>query len=213
MRSWILPVALAAAAWPAAARADQCQLVDDAVATKALAKLANHPKVIQFCEPCGDKAPGEPAIATKVAKERDTDGAYQVVIDRREVDLAYTYVQTGIERYENVAALAGCPTSGVSPSLKVDSATPTGVLITADETPVPRTQEIVITPPAPPAPPPPAITYIVSHESIGWLPILLACSATSGLWMLGMIALVRRRRVADMRPRAIALVDESKRRE
>src|SRR6267154_4910751 len=136
MRSWTIPAALVAVLVPAAAYADQCQLVDDGVASRALEKLAGHPKVIAFCEPCGDTAPGEPAVATKVAKERDTDGAYQVVIDRREVDLAYTYVQTGVDRYDNVAMLAGCPVSGVSPSLKVDPSTPTGVLITADETPV-----------------------------------------------------------------------------
>ena len=122
-------------------------------------------------------------------------------------------MQTADERYDNLAALAGCPTSGVSPSLHVDSATPTGVLITAsDETP-PREIEI---PPARPArePVPPAnVTYIVTHEPTNWLPILLACAATSGLWMLGTIALLRRRRAADMRPRAIALVDESKKRD
>jgi hypothetical protein len=206
MRSWTIPAALVAVLVPAAARADQCQLVDADVAARAVAALANHPKVIQFCEPCGDKAPGEVAVASRVEKERDTSGDYQIVIDRREVDLAYTYVQTGPNKFENVAELAGCPTSGVSPSLKVDDATPTGVLITADATPV----QVAAPPPPPPPAPPPTITYVYEQASLDWLPILLACSATSGLWMLGTLLLVRRRRIA-MRPRAVALVDRNQR--
>ena len=57
MRSWTLPLLLAVAALPSLAHADQCQLIDDEVANRALAALKGHPKVIQFCEPCGDKTP------------------------------------------------------------------------------------------------------------------------------------------------------------
>jgi hypothetical protein len=206
MKVWI-PLAFAVAVLPSIARADQCQLVDDEVATRALAALKGNPKVIQFCEPCGDKAPGEPVVANRVAKQRDVSGDYEVTIDRREVDLAYTYVQTGLERYENVAALAGCPASGVSPSLHVAAAS-TGELITADATPV----HVQLAPTEPP-PTPPQVTYVVETRtaSPSLMTILLACLACSGLWALAAVVLIRRRKIVAMRPRAVELVDRAKR--
>jgi hypothetical protein len=206
MRSWTLPLLLAVAALPSLAHADQCQLIDDEVANRALAALKGHPKVIQFCEPCGDKAPGEPVVADRVAKTRGTSADYEITIDRREVDLAYTYVQTGPTRYENVAALAGCPASGVSPSLRVDDSTPSAVMIQADSTPVTHVQ-LAVTEPAPQAP---EITYIVQTQPTNWLAILAACGAMTGLWTLAAIIFLRRRRVAAMQPRAVNLVDRSK---
>lgn len=199
MRSWTIPIAMASLVWMSgAARADQCQLVDDAVAVRAEKALAGHPEVVAFCEPCGDRAPGEPVTVEHVATSRDTTGDYVVVVDKREVDLAYLYVQTSPAHYENVAALAGCPTSGVSPSLRVDDATATGVMITADSTPV--------TPPPPVIQPPPITMTINKVAPTNWLAILLACSATSALWAFATMAILRRRRVA-MRPRAVDLVD------
>ena len=206
MRSWTLPLLLAVAALPSLAHADQCQLIDDEVANRALVALKGHPKVIQFCEPCGDKAPGEPVVADRVAKTRGTSADYEITIDRREVDLAYTYVQTGPTRYENVAALAGCPASGVSPSLRVDDSTPSAVMIQADSTPVTHVQ-LAVTEPAPQAP---EITYIVQTQPTNWLAILAACGAMTGLWTLAAIIFLRRRRVAAMQPRAVNLVDRSK---
>jgi hypothetical protein len=208
MKSWTLPLLLAMAALPSIAHADQCQLIDDEVANRALAALKGHPKVIQFCEPCGDKAPGEPIVADRVAKTRGTTADYEITIDRREVDLAYTYVQTGPSRFENVAALSGCPTSGVSPSLRVDDSTPSAVMIQADPTPVTHVQ----LPASEPAPQPPEVTYIVQvkTEPTNWLLILAACAAMTGLWTLAAIIFLRRRRVAEMKPRAVNLVDRSK---
>ena len=104
---------------PTLAYADQCELVDDAVATHAIDAIRAHgqPKLIEYCEPCGDRAPGEPHVIEHVAKQRGADGYFSVTIDKREVDLAYTYVQTAPSTYENLALLAHCPTSGVRPSL------------------------------------------------------------------------------------------------
>jgi hypothetical protein len=196
---FVLPFAIAVAA-PAAAYADQCELVSDQVATRALDVLHGHPNVIEYCEPCGDKAPGEPHRIDHLAKQRDTDGYYAVTLDKREVDLAYEYVQTAPSRYENVAALAECPTSGVSPSLEVADATDHGVLITPS--PVPVVAQV-----APPPAPTPTITYVVSENRLNWLAIVAACAVSSGLWALTTILLLRRRRTVAMRPRAIALID------
>lgn len=81
--------------------------------------LATHPTVIEYCEPCGDKAPGLPHIA-----------------DARPADLESMYVKTSDVRYENLAVLAGCVTDVPVPSLKVLDETSTGVLIVPDTAPV-----------------------------------------------------------------------------
>jgi hypothetical protein len=114
------PIAILAA--PSLARADQCQLYDAATARRVDQLLADHPKLVELCEPCGDKAPGLPfRVSQFVHGERD---------------LAYTYVQTSNTRYENLAMLVDCPVRGVSPSLAVTKETEHGMLISADTTPV-----------------------------------------------------------------------------
>jgi hypothetical protein len=188
-------LAILALVIPATAYADQCELVDDTVATNAIAAMHGHPKVVEYCEPCGDKAPGIPHAIEHVAKQRGTDGEYSVTLDKREVDLAYEYVQTAPSKYENIALLAGCPTSGVQPSLIVTDATDTGVLIMPAELP-------------PPVPAPqPTTTIIVQTDRVNLWLIIGACVASSGLWALATIMILRRRRSEAMRPRAIHLID------
>jgi len=188
---------------PAVAHADQCELVSDQVATRAVDVLHGQPNVLAYCEPCGDKAPGEPHRIDHLAKQRGLDGYYAVTLDKREVDLAYTYVQTAPSKYENVAALAGCPTSGVSPSLDVNDASDKGVLITPSPAPVAHVE------PAPPPAPATTITYVVSENRMNWLAVIAACAVSSGLWALTTILLLRRRRSVAMRPRAIDMIDRS----
>ncbi|MEO7735196.1 MAG: hypothetical protein ABIY55_29850, partial [Kofleriaceae bacterium] len=127
-------IAVIAVAAPAGlARADQCQWLDDpAIATRAQRELARHPDVIAFCEPCGDLAPGAPDTARSAVVQPLRDHAVSLVINGDSVDLAYLYVKTSEHQYRNLAALAGCPTRGVSPSLRVDAATADGVLIRVD---------------------------------------------------------------------------------
>ncbi|MEO6775376.1 MAG: hypothetical protein ABI467_20605 [Kofleriaceae bacterium] len=203
----VFPFVVLSTVAPAAAYADQCELVSDQIATRALDVLRSHPNVIEYCEPCGDQAPGEPHRIDHLAKQRDTDGSYEVTLDKREIDLAYTYVQTAPSRYENVAALAACPTSGVSPSLAVADASDRGVLITPSPVPVVA---------AAPPPPPPAptttttrITYVVTEDHVNLWAIIAACVGASGLWALTTILLLRRRRTVAMRPRAIDMVDRN----
>jgi hypothetical protein len=210
MKLWIAGVAaIAGCAWSAIARADQCAVLDDATAARAVDVLRRYPDVLSFCEPCGDVAPGVPTRIVHASARRITHGAV-VVLDERSVDLAYTYVQTSSHRYENLAALVACPTSGVSPSLAIDDATTTGVLIHADPTPVRYPPHVVAATPSPPIAPPqlvaaPAPTiYVVAPPAspgVGWDVVITACGVTTGLWWLG--AGLRRRRT--MRPRATDL--------
>ena len=98
-----------------AAHADSCAAVSPQMAAHARRLIAEHPMVVTFCEPCGDRVPGEPQRVTRVPD-----------------DLAYAYIQTSPRRYDNLAALVDCPTIGVSPSLRVVEATDHGVLILPD---------------------------------------------------------------------------------
>jgi hypothetical protein len=193
----VLPLLLV----PALAHADQCELVSDDIATHALAVLAVHPDVISYCEPCNDQAPGEPHRVDHLAKQRGTDGGdnYAVTIDKREVDLAYTYVLASPSRYENLAAIVGCVTSGVSPSLVVRDASDRGVMISASD----RSVSPLAAPPSPPA-----ITYVIQREDHTWL-VAAMVLGSSVIWAGTTLVILGRRRALAMRPRAIDLLDRS----
>ena len=198
------------------AYADQCAWIDAKAAAKAEKLLANQPKVIEFCEPCGDKAPGAPETASSVEVVTPSSGYKEVQINGRGVDLAYTYVQTSPRTYKNLAKLAGCEAFDVSPSLDIEDETPNGVLITADPTPIPQAA-----PPPPPAQPPivltlptttpapapaPQIVVLETRPAYPWAMIALAGLTGFGATLFGVltIATLRRQR-RSLRPRATEL--------
>jgi hypothetical protein len=129
--------------------------------------LAQHPTIVTFCEPCGDRVPREP-----------------VQWAGEPVDPTTTYVQMTPERFDNLAVLLGTPADGVSPSLRVESATADGVLIVPDT---------VAHPPVTFTPPP----VVVVAEDSHWGAIAVGCGATSALWL----AALRLRRRKQHRPR------------
>jgi hypothetical protein len=161
------------------AHADQCQWLDDpAIATRAARELAGHPEIIAFCEPCGDLAPGAPHTARSVVTQPLRDRAVSLVVDGDSVDLAYLYVKTSAHQYRNLAALAGCPTRDVSPSLRVEAATADGVLIHADHA--------AMAPSAPPviAAPPPAVSATPRAVTAPPTTIVIVASAPPSLALL-----------------------------
>jgi hypothetical protein len=115
--------------------------------------LAQHPTIVTFCEPCGDRVPREP-----------------VQWAGEPVDPATTYVQTSPERFDNLAVLLGEPVDGVSPSLRVEAATSDGVLIVPDT---------IAHPPVAFEPPP----VVVVEQTTHWGAIAVGCGATSALWL------------------------------
>jgi hypothetical protein len=210
MKTWTLSVAAIATSLSLAhtARADQCAWNEEAHATKAASILAKHPKVLEYCEPCGDKAPGEPFVADTVAVTTPERGYKELSINGKEIDLAYVYVQVSSTQYKNLAKLAGCPASGVSPSLKIADETPTGVLITSNnppEPPPPPPPIVVAAPPPPPPAPPPQITYHTTtiEQPVPWIVLALAGAGgfISGAASMLVAMTIRSRRRA-MRPRA-----------
>jgi hypothetical protein len=144
--------------------------------------LASHPMVVEYCERCGDKAPGMPHPA-----------------QGRPTDLASTYVKTSDVRYQNLALLANCIAEPLDvPSLKVLDETPTGELIVPDTTPV----DAVLVPDVAMVMPPPAPeihTTVVIRETATMWPYLVAGAAIP-TWVIAGLALHRRRkRVQDAR--------------
>jgi len=99
-----------------AAHADQCQVLD-ADQTTAAEKLLTNATILAYCEPCGD-APPAVAPAAQVHKIAAHLGASKhelsIAVDGKDIDLAYTFVQTGKSTFTNVALMVGCPVTGVS---------------------------------------------------------------------------------------------------
>lgn len=206
---WLIPISLAALG--GTARADQCAWVDKHVAERAHELVAQAPNVIAFCEPCGDQAPGAPVAVTSYAIGEPDSGFGELSINGASVDLAYTYVQTSPTEYTNLALLAGCPATGVSPSLEVAAETQHGVLVTASDKPVAPVAAVApVVPVAPvvrdaPVPLvqlPPVYVQTTTRYDFAWSVVALGAGGGAALGSLvTLLALASRRRHA-MRPRA-----------
>lgn len=225
MNSWTIALALLVCAVSAPlAHADQCEWVDHAVAARAAGLIARHRTIVDFCQPCGDAAPGTPHRVGDVSVRPTEGGLEEVMVDGRSIDLAYTYVDAGVhplgttaDRYGNLAALAGCLATGVSPGLRVDSATSRGVLIVPDDAavvpPAPPPARAKVAPaPAPPRSAAPALVLALPPPAVqpGWifgLFILLGGGALGGAAILGLFGVAALRRRRPPLPRALALSD------
>jgi hypothetical protein len=129
MRHLLLSLGAVLASVPA--HADQCALVSPPVAARAAARIKVGDLVVEFCEPCGDKAPG---LAYKVTAIDARDG--RVFVNGKGVDVAYLYVKTASGDFQNVGVAVACGAANVSEWIK--NGKPSG----------PTTR------PAPPPPPP-----------------------------------------------------------
>ncbi len=212
MKTWTLPFAVLGCALALnTAHADQCQWVTPAQAEKAQQLLAKHTSIVEYCEPCGEKAPGMPYAVKDVSIATPSDGYKEIEINGKGVDLAYTFVKISSTKYKNLANLAGCPAQDVSKVLTIADETPNGVVITPDTRPVPpQSVQAFAAPPIEPlpVPPPPPQQHFTYHtttvvQPIPWIVLLLAAGGGfltgSALTMLLMAMRTRRR---AMRPRA-----------
>jgi hypothetical protein len=114
--------AAALALFPAVSGADQCAWVEPAVAEKAAALIRESRAVVEWCQPCGESRPAEPANVSSVEVRPTEERAYrEVYVNGKAVDLAYLYVQSGTDTFRNVSKVVGCESSGVSSELRLNA--------------------------------------------------------------------------------------------
>jgi hypothetical protein len=209
MKAPAIALALIGSTWCSVAHA-HCEFVTPDQAERAAELIKHAAQTIQFCEPCGDKAPGMPrqirtAIAWRV--ERSVDN---VLVDGDDIDqaldLASTYIQSSDRRYQNLATIVGCNNTRTQ-FLKVEDETPNGVMIVADTDQPPPAP--VTAPPAPAPQPtyvtmPPAIVMIPAPSPSIWPGVIAGGGGASAIWAAWAVLTTRRRR-RGMTPRAANL--------
>jgi hypothetical protein len=124
----VLALALALAALPTIARADQCALNNGAIAEAAAKLVTPGSRVLEFCEPCGDRAPGKPFEVKKVAVRNG-----ELLVNGNAVDLAYLFVEASKTEFKNVGVATACGASRVSAWIR--DGKPGGVVSTARHAP------------------------------------------------------------------------------
>jgi hypothetical protein len=122
------------------AHADQCAKNPRSVADQAAALVKKGSTVVEFCEPCGDVAPGKPFTVQSVSVQ---DG--ELLVNGAVTDLAYLFLQTGPDELVNVGVRIGCGASDVSEAIR--GGKPTGPMKTR-----PSRQPFVRAPLPPPSP-------------------------------------------------------------
>jgi hypothetical protein len=131
---------LLASATPA--HADQCARNPMSVADQAAALVKQGMTVVEFCEPCGDVAPGKPFTVQSVSVRNG-----ELLVNGAVIDLAYLFLQTGPDELVNVGVRVGCGASSVSEAIR--NGKPTGPIARPSRQPSVR---------APLPPPPPRAT-------------------------------------------------------
>lgn len=112
-----------AASLPAAALADQCAWMTKDQAREATHFAEKGLKFVDLCEPCGDVLEKVSVSTIESASARQTaDGVHEeLMINGEAKDVAYVFVESvaGSGEFENLASLAKCDTSDVSPKITV----------------------------------------------------------------------------------------------
>lgn len=104
------------AGMPQIALADQCAALSKAQAAAAASELRRAKAYFEFCEPCGDKAPGPVVRLGWLGVKKEGD-AYSLEIDYKPKDIAYLFTEVSPGRLANLAATSGCPTQSVSATI------------------------------------------------------------------------------------------------
>ena len=101
------------------AQADQCQLIPVEQAATALNHLKPESQFVNFCEPCGDKdfyqRPVQTVNSLQTNKDEVSGQVYwEISVNGKGIDLAYTFLRTADGSYLNMSKLANCPSQSVS---------------------------------------------------------------------------------------------------
>jgi hypothetical protein len=109
------------------ADADQCMLIPKQQALAAMTRLEPGETIYSLCELCGEKQPQPITIKTIDLVNDPRTKLWEVKINDRGIDLAYTYVRSndlndGRSRTHsqiNLSIIAKCPATGFTPILSI----------------------------------------------------------------------------------------------
>lgn len=98
--------------------ADQCSYIKKEQAISAISRLDINQTIYKLCEPCGEKDPQSVKVQHLSMEKVDYQDYWQVKVNGDGIDLAYVFVDSGVEdNFMNLAAIANCPAQSVSPVL------------------------------------------------------------------------------------------------
>ena len=102
--------------------ADQCAYISKEQGITALSRLDIDQTIYKLCEPCGDESTSPTVIQNLSLEKVDYQDYWQITVNGEGIDLAYVFVDSGIEnQILNLAAIADCPAVKVSPVLPPES--------------------------------------------------------------------------------------------
>ncbi len=97
--------------------ADQCAYITKKQAQVAVSKLALSNSIIELCEPCGEITPVKKEITSLGYAHTGYENYFEVKVNGKGIDLAYTYTNLGI----NMALLSACKATDVSAVINVNN--------------------------------------------------------------------------------------------
>ena len=98
---------------PALASADQCAFVTPEQSHDAVALIEVGSTIVDFCQPCGD-APRSVKVTSVTEAETGFEGTWEVSVNGRGIDLAYTFIENGDGSYVNLSKMVECPSEDVA---------------------------------------------------------------------------------------------------
>ena len=99
--------------------ADQCAYIAKELAIATVSRLNLQDDIYLYCEPCEDKRPKFTKVASLAAKTTEYQDYWEVEVNNKGIDLAYTFIKIDDDQYLNLAIAVGCPVQGVSSMLRI----------------------------------------------------------------------------------------------
>ncbi len=88
--------------------ADVCFYVSSQAAQKSVQFLKKNSEIINYCELCSNSEAQSEIIQNVSFKQVPKSDYYVLSINNNEKDIAYVYVKTNDNNYENLAYIVGC---------------------------------------------------------------------------------------------------------
>lgn len=112
MKKFLKALTLCSALLPSLAFADQAAYIEKGEAEAAVNVLTVNSAIRHYCQPCGDKDWTQENIASVEAEHTGHGQYWQVLVNGKEIDLAYVYVETD-GGWRNVAMMLDIEVSDV----------------------------------------------------------------------------------------------------